>query len=426
MSKKDSRRTFLKLTAAAIGFPAIIPSSALGRAGHVAPSNRIVMGGIGLGARGRILMRPFLEQPEVQFVAVCDAQTERAEIIRRITNRHYKNEDCTTHRNMDAILSRDDIDAVIIATSDRWHAPASIRAANAGKDIYCEKPCSMSIDESRELEEAVTANGRIFQAGTQRRNVDNFRLACQLAREGKLGNLKTLHAGIVQLGPYGAPLPEEPLPDPSVVDWDLWLGPAAMRPFNSGYLRGRWRGQEGLFASYGLPEWGSHTLDLCQWAADADRTTPTVFEPEGKTIHATYANGIKLVMRTAGFKNEGDWLNLGTCPIRFEGDEGWVEAGDSGKIVSSREDLIKKSDSGEVFGTDATQHIREFIECVRSRKAPASDARITRHGHVACHAAAIAWKLGRKLQFDPASETFIGDDEANSMRKIERREPYDV
>lgn len=421
-----TRRSFLKRAAVIVGMPTIIPASVLGRNGNVAPSNRIVLGGIGIGPRGRQVLGSFLAHPEVQFVAVCDAQADRAEIVRRIANRHYKNEDCSAHRQMDEILQRDDIDAVLIATGDRWHAPASIRAARAGKDIYCEKPCSMTIDESRELEEAVTANQRIFQAGTQRRNVDNFRLACQLARGGKLGNLQTIHAGIVALGPYSKPLPEEPLPDPEVADWDLWLGPAAERPFNMSYLRGRWRGHEGMSASYQLPEWGTHTLDLCQWAADADGTAPIEYEPDGQIIHATYANGIKLVMRTAGFKNEGDWLGLGTCPVRFEGDEGWVEAGDSGKLATSREDLFGNAAPGSVFGTDAAKHVIEFIDSVKSRKAPSSDAKVTRHGHVACHAAAIAWKLGRKLRFDPASETFIGDDEANSMRRIERRKPYDV
>lgn len=303
---------------------------------------------------------------------------------------------------MDEILHRDDIDAVLIATGDRWHAPASIRAARAGKDVFCEKPCSMTIAESAELEAAFTTHNRIFQAGTQRRNVDNFRLACSLARDGKLGTLQALHAGIVR------------------------LGPASMRPYNQDYLRGRWRGHEGLSASYQLPEWGSHTLDLCQWAADADATAPVEYEPDGTTIHATYANGIRLVMRTAGFRNEGDWIGLGTCPVRFEGEEGWIEAGDSGKLAASREDLFGNPTPEPMFGTDPSKHVDEFIECVKSRQQPACDAKTTRHGHVACHAAAIAWKLGRKLRFDPATETFIGDDEANSMRSQERRKPYDV
>ena len=423
---QSNRRSFLKRAAILAGMPAIIPASVLGRNGNVAPSNRIVIGGIGLGPRGREVLNAFLPMPDVQFVAICDAQSDRAEIVRRLANRHYDNEDCTAHRDMDEILQRDDIDAVIIATGDRWHAPASIRAARAGKDVYCEKPCSMTIDESRELEEAFTDASRIFQAGTQRRNVDNFRFACKLASSGGLGKLQALHAGIWGLGPYANPLPGEPLPDPELADWDLWLGPAADRPFNMAYLHGRWRGHEGLHARFQLPEWGSHTLDLCQWAADADGTAPVEYEPDGNTIHATYSSGIKVVMRTAGFSNEGDWLGLGTCPVRFEGDEGWIEAGDHGKVIASREDLFGHDAPEQMFGTNPAKHAREFIDCVKSREEPACNAKVTRHGHVACHAAAIAWKLGRKLRFDPATEMFPGEDEANAMRRIERRQPYDI
>ncbi len=421
-----TRRSFLKRSALLAGLPTILPASVLGRDGHTAPSNRVVVGGIGLGPRGRRVLSSFLERKDVQFVSICDAQTDRAEIIRRIANRHYGNEDCTMHREMDEVLLRDDIDAVLICTGDRWHAPASIRAARAGKDVYCEKPCSMTIIESVELEEAFTAHNRVFQAGTQRRNIRNFRFACKLASEGALGNLQAVHAGIVSLGPYVDPHPEQPLPDPAVADWDLWLGPAAMRPYNRHYLQGRWRGHEGLSASYQLPEWGTHTLDLCQWAASADGTAPVEYEPDGDTIHARYASGVRLVLRTAGFNNEGDWLDLGTCPVRFEGDEGWVETGDTGKMAVSRDDLLDDESHDTVFGNDAGRHVDEFIECVKSRQQPISNAKITRHGHVACHAAAIAWKLGRKLTFDPVSEMFIGDEEANTMRSAERRVPYDV
>jgi len=421
-----SRRTFLKGAACFAGMPAIIPASVLGRNGNVAPSNRIVVAGIGIGPRGRNVMRPFLNQADVQFVAVCDAQEERREIVRRTVNRHYQNEDCTKHRHMEEILGRDDIDAVLIATGDRWHAPASILAARAGKDVFSEKPCAMTIDECRELDEAFTKTGRVYQAGTQRRNVDNFRLANMLATTGRLGNLETLHAGILPPGPMLPDLPGEEPPDPADIDWDLWLGPAADRPYNRQYVNGRWRGHAGLTAGYNVLEWGSHTVDLCQWAAGADDTAPVEYEPDGGTIHAKYASGIKLVMRLAGFNNEGDWNNLGTCPVRFVGDEGWIEAGDSGKIVASREDLFGEQPPAGMHGTDPAKHVREFLDCVRSREKPSCHAKAARHGHVACHAAAIAWKLGRKLRFDPATEMFIDDDEANALRRIERRAPWDV
>lgn len=426
MNTHTTRRSFIRKTAWLAGMPAIIPASVLGRNGNVAPSNRIVIGGIGIGPRGREVLKPFLAQADARFVAVADVQKSRREIVRKTVDRHYGNEDCKAYRDMREVLGRDDIDAVLIATGDRWHGPASILAARAGKDIYCEKPCSMTIMEARELDEAVLKHGRVYQAGTQRRNVDNFRLAVDLAHKGKLGKLHTLHAGIIPPRDYLAPLPGEPEPDPEESDWDAWLGPAAARPFNKAYLMGRWRGHEGLVASFSALEWGSHTVDLCQWAAQADDTTPIEYEADGDTLHALYANGMKLVMREAGFKKEGDWLGLGTCPVRFHGDDGWVEVADHGDIVVSNESLLAAGKPEKMFGTNPAKHVREFLDCVKSRAKTSSNSTIARHGHVACHAAAISWRLGRKLRFDPATETFIEDPEANAMRSTVRRAPWTV
>jgi len=426
MKTQGTRRNFLKQAAWIAGMPAIIPASVLGRNGNIAPSNQIVLGGIGIGPRGREVLKPFLARADVRFVAVADVQLSRREIVRKTVDRHYDNTDCMAYREMEEVLGRSDIDAVLIATGDRWHAPASILAARAGKDIYCEKPCSMTIAESRELDEEVTKHGRIFQAGTQRRNVDNFRFAVDLARSGKLGKLQTLHAGIIPPQDYLPPLPGEPEPDPAEIDWDRWLGPAAARPYNKRYVEGRWRGHEGLVASYSVLEWGSHTVDICQWAADTDGTTPVEYEADGTTIHARYANGIKLVMRLAGFKNEGDWHGLGTCPVRFEGEDGWVEVADHGGILVSDESWLAAGKPAEMYGTDPSKHVGEFIDCVKSRASTSGSASIARYGHVASHAAAIAWKLGRKLRFDPATESFIGDAEADRMRSKERRAPWTV
>jgi predicted dehydrogenase len=404
--------------------PAIVPASVLGRNGNVAPSNRIVVGGIGIGPRGREVLKPFLAQADAQFVAVADVQLSRREIVRKTVDRHYGNSDCKAYRTMEEVLGRDDIDAVLIATGDRWHAPASILAARAGKDVYSEKPCAMTIDECRELDEAILKHERVYQAGTQRRNVDNFRFAIDLARTGKLGKLRTVHAGIIAPAHDLPPLPGEPEPNPEEIDWDRWLGPASARPFNKRYVEGQWRGHQGLAAGFKILEWGSHTVDLCQWAVDADGTAPIEYEADGGTIHALYANGVKLVMRLAGFGKEGDWLGLGTCPVRFEGEDGWVEAGDHGKVVTSNATLLAGGEPAQMAGTDPAKHVREFLDCVRSRAKPACNSTVARYGHVACHAAAISWKLGRKLRFDPAKEAFIDDAEADAMRKTARRAPW--
>jgi predicted dehydrogenase len=424
MSTSSTRRSFIKQTALLAGMPAIIPASVLGRNGNVAPSNRIVVGGVGIGPRGREVLKPFLDQADVQFVAVADVQKARREIVRKTVNRKYGNEDCKAYRQMEEVFGRDDIDAVLIATGDRWHTPASILAARAGKDVYSEKPCAMNIGECRELDEGILKLQRVYQAGTQRRNVDNFRFAVELARSGKLGKLHTVHAGIIAPSPDNAPLPGEPEPDPEEIDWDRWLGPAAVRPYNKRYVEGQWRGHEGLAAGFKILEWGSHTVDLCQQAVDADGTAPVEYEADGGTIRALYANGVKLVMRLAGFAGEGDWLGLGTCPVRFEGDLGWVEAGDHGKIVTSDPVLLAAGKPAEMAGTDPSKHVRDFLDCVKSRNKPACNSTVARYGHIACHAAAISWKLGRKLRFDPKAEAFIDDAEADKMRSHERRAPW--
>jgi predicted dehydrogenase len=421
---KITRRQFIKSTAVVMGMPTIIPASALGINGTVAPSNRIVVGGIGLGPRGQEVLRSFLKQPEVQFVMIADVQSVRREVVRVMVNRHYMNQDCTETRDMFDVMGRPDIDAVLIATGDRWHALASILAAKAGKDIYCEKPCSMTIRESQELADAINRYGRVFQAGTQRRNVDNFRVAAELARSGRLGRIHTVHAGILPLEESHAWLPAEEEPSPDIVDWDRWLGPAPWRPYNQDYVRGRWRGYYDFHGGAALPEWGSHTIDLCQWAAHADDTTPVEFSAEGQTLHGRYRNGTKLVMRLAGFNGEGDWIVPGTCPVRFEGDEGWVEAADTGKIAVSSPNLLASGMPAETAGTDPTQHVRDFLDCIKSRAKPAANADVTRRGHIVSHAASIGWRLGRTVKFDPDKETFVNDPEANRMCSRARRAPW--
>ena len=421
---KLSRRRFLRQSAVAFGAPLFIPGSVLGLNGAVAPSNRITVGGIGLGPRGREVLTSFLSQRDVQFVMIADVQETRREVVRVMVNRAYENQDCAKTGEMLEVLGRKDIDAVVIATGDRWHAVASILAARAGKDVYCEKPCSMTVRESQELADAMNRYGRVFQAGTQRRNVDNFKWAANLARTGRLGRIHTVHAGILALEESHQWLPAETQPARELVDWDRWLGPAPWRPFHKDYINGRWRGYFDFHGGAALPEWGAHTVDLCQWGASADATVPVSYEAEGQTIHARYANGVKLVMRRAGFKGEGDWKAPGTCPVRFEGDEGWVEAADSGKVAVSNPRLLEGGAPATMAGTDPSKHVRDFLDCIRTRGQPAANADVTRRGHIVSHVAAIGWRLGRKVTFDPQSETFLNDVEANRMCSRARRAPW--
>lgn len=429
MNSETNRRKFLSSAAVvSIGLPTLIPASALGRNGSVAPSNRIVVGGIGVGRRGQKVLDSFLQQKDAQFVAVADPQKARRELIKSQADKHYGNRDCAIYDDMSGVLERDDIDAVLVTTGDRWHATASIYAARAGKDIYCEKPCAMNIQECQELDDNIKKHKRVFQAGTQRRSVPNFRLAADLAVKGKLGQVKEVHAGILQLQDYLDPLPAQAEPDPAIIDWDKWLGPAPKIPFNEAYCRGRWRNHKGLYSAWRLPEWGSHTIDLCQWAADADGTTPIEFEAASNSLlHAKYANGIKLVMRLSSGKGVGKWIKgLGTCPVRFVGDEGWVEAGDHLGLSASHPELLEGRLKSQIRGTDPLLHVRNFLDCVKSREQPVCNSTAVRYGHMACFAAAISWKLGRRVAFDPKKESFVNDAEANALRGYQRRAPFTI
>lgn len=420
-----SRRHFLRTAATAsavFAVPTIIPSSALGRDGMVAPSERITLGGIGIGNRGTYDLGCFLEQTDVQFIAVCDVKDGRRRAVKELADQRYGNQDCATYRDLRELLDRPDIDAVLIATGPNWHATAAMMAARAGKDIYCEKPCTKNIAQSLELAATMRRTGRVFQAGTQRRNLPHFAFACELARTGRLGKLKTIHAHPAGMTAVSSGwLPPEPLPPPDVVDWDTYLGPAAWRPFNQKLLDGFNFEKGGGLVGGGVLEWGSHCVDLCQWGANMDGTSPVEYHPpkNGRLI-AKYAKGVELVLREDG------WLPLGSCPVRFEGDAGWVEAGDSGKLVFSSPELRAGREVAEIDGYPATFHVRDFLNCVKTRGKPKANADAACYSHITCHAANIAIYLNRTLRFDPVAHEFLDDDEANRLRSEALREPWRI
>ncbi|MEE8450894.1 MAG: Gfo/Idh/MocA family oxidoreductase [Thermoguttaceae bacterium] len=422
-----TRRRFLKgvaATGAAVVVPAFVPGRVLGLDGIVAPSERILLGGIGIRNRGGFVLSTMLPQPDVRFVAIADVRADRRLAVKKMADVKNNDDRCVMYRDFRELLSRDDIDAVLIATGDRWHATASMLAAEAGKDVYSEKPCAISIALAGRLADTIRRTGCVFQAGTQRRSISNFIHSIDLARTGKLGNLQTLHASIYSLIDRHEWLPEQPEPDPEVLDWNMWLGPAPWRPFNQSYVNGGWRGFYDFDSGAKLLDWGAHTLDLCQWANDADGTMPIEYEPidmpNDNAIACRYGNGVKLILRRSG------WLGLGTCPVRFEGDEGWVETGDTGRIAVSLDSLRAELPARTIAGTTPTTHVRDFFNCVKSRGRTAANADVMRSSHIACHAAAIAWKLGRKLTFDPVAEAFVGDEEANRMRTRAAREPWTI
>lgn len=424
---QPSRRSFLQSSTAAIAAATILPAHVLGREQTTAPSEKITLGVIGIGPRCTYDLKAMLQFPDVQCVAIADVQARRRDAGKKLVDEHYKNSDCRLYSDFRELLDRKDIDAVIVATGDRWHAAASILAAKAGKDVYSEKPCGITIEACQQLADTMHSQQRVFQAGTQRRSVPNFQKAVELAHTGKLGKLHTMHASVYIPVLDNTWLPAQKTPAKQEVDWNLWLGPAAWRPFNQKYVDGGWRGQWDFDSGARLLDWGAHTIDLCQWANQADNTMPISYEPQEKTIVCTYANGVKLIVdfleTPFGERSPQYITRLGTCPVRFIGDEGWVETGDSGELVVQPEALAKDQPPAEkrVKGLDVSVHARDFFDCIRTRGKTASNPDVMRRSHIASHAAAIAWILGRKLTFDPVSESFVNDPEANLLRSRPER-----
>jgi len=444
-----TRRGFGKAIAqvgAAVAVPAVvaapaaaqIASPAPGQVGPVLVGNyamvdQIRVGGIGIRGRGMADLRMMLGDDRVRFVGIADIRDSAREMVKSAVDGYYKTNDCVMYKDPAEILARNDIDALLIATSDRWHGPMAMWAAQSGKDMYIEKPGAMSIAESYAMADNVRRYGVVYQSGAQRRNQYAFEFAVGLARSGKLGRLLAVHAdtaiglGTVDAGGHGWWPETTPVPDPLVFDWEKWLGPCLWRPFNSNYAD-RGRGEFWDFHA-GLLEWASHTVATAQWAADMEHTEPVEYEPEGGifrgdglisryTINCRYANGIKLVLRNHS------WSLLGSCSNRFEGTEGWVETGDSGRIeVSPNLKSLLPTRQGKRYDPTA-EHIRDFLQCVRSRHLPRANAEVTAHTHVTSHAAWIAAQLNRKLTWDPAKRMFINDEEANRMRSRAYREPW--
>ncbi|WP_013628812.1 Gfo/Idh/MocA family protein [Rubinisphaera brasiliensis] len=428
-SQQPSRRSILKSTAAAAASFAALPSMvpSLAHAKAVSANEKINLGVIGIGPRCRYDLTAMLKFDDIRCVAIADVQQSRREAGKKLVDDHYGDSRCELEQDFRALLDRDDIDAVLIATGDRWHSPASILAAEAGKDVYSEKPCGITIEACQQLADTINRTGRVFQAGTQRRSVPNFARAVEMVHTGQLGKLKRMHASVYRPTLDNTWLPGEPTPPQEVVDWNMWLGPAPWRPYNQKYVNGRWRGQWDFDSGARLLDWGAHTVDICQWANQADDTMPISYEPQKDRILCRYANGVELHIDFLDdpFRDRAPHFitRLGTCPVRFVGEKGWIETGDEGEIAASSDELLKAvgSQHDRVRGLDVSAHARDFFDCIRSGNKPAANADVMRRSHIASHAAANAWILQRKLTIDPKTETF-DDAEANLLASRPQRD----
>jgi predicted dehydrogenase len=449
-TQRPTRRQFLRKTtavaAAAMSVPLIVPASAFAKGDKPAPSQRITLGVIGTGNQGFNDLRGFMDDSRVQIVAVCDVNRESPgywdgkvggrEPGRRLVEERYatdrksgKFKGCDAYADFRELIGRKDIDAVLICTPDHWHAIPVIAAAKAGKDIYCQKPLSLTIAEGRAMSDAVQKYQRVFQTGSQQRSDSNFRRACELVRNGRIGKLHTVRCGLpggrTDYGKTGQRKKPEPVPDG--FDYEFWLGPAPKAPYAPArcHVNFRWIYD---YSGGQVTDWGGHHPDCAQWGMGTEHTGPVeirnakgVFPPDELWNTATefyfeaiYANGVKLIISN---KERGG--------VTWEGAGGWVWANRGKHEASPKALLDSKIGPGEIHLYESNNHYRNFIDCVLSRKETAAPVETAHRSITICHLGNIAMRLGRdRLKWDPVKEQILDDAEAAKMLSRPYREPW--
>jgi len=432
-SKRLTRRGFLQSAAATGGVlaaPYVLTSDALGRDGKPPASERIVAGALGIRGRGMHDLRWMMGNRDVQMVAICDIQKRQRLSVKNYIDKRNGNTDCKTYRDLREFLpGRPDIDVILMATGDHWHALAAILAMKAGKDVYTEKPSCLTIAEGQAVVRAAQRYGRIYQTGTQRVSEPNHVFCIEMARTGRLGKIHTAYAHIA---PWDAAemrhdwLPEQPLPPKEEVDWDIWLGVCPWRPYNHTYVRGGWRGHYDFHTSC-IGEWGAHTFAQAQMGLDCLDTAPVEYEyvnnKSGDGMVTHFANGVKMIL------SRGKKYWRGSCGERFDGTEGWAAAADgySKPAVSNPAMLgeYKKVISEYVARTGRSlDHMRNLLDCVKSRQQTVANPTVMHRSMTTVHAANICMWLKRSLKYDPVKEEFVNDDEANTFRSRTPRDPW--
>ena len=413
-----TRRKFIKKACCAsssVVLPYFAASSVFGRTG-TRPSERITIGAIGIGSQGTNDLRGFLQLSDAQVVAVCDVSGRALERGARLVNEKYGNSDCGTHHDYREILERDDIDAVCVVTPCHWHSVMAVACARAGKDIFMEKPVALSVEESRAVRDAVERYGNVFQLGTQQRSGRNFRFACELALNGRLGKVHTVKVGTSH-GRVTENLGSMAVPE--WLDYDRWLGPACWSPYNDKKMIRDWHENISDFSLGMIHCWGIHHLDIAQWGADTQDTGPVEIEGTGTfpgdgtcdcildwDVRMKFANGVTMSF-TDGKKNAHG--------VRFEGDEGWLFVNRQVLKAEPASVLNERIGPAERHLPVSTNHFGDFLGAVRSRQRPIAPIGSGVRSDTLCHLSYIAVQLGRKLKWDPEAERFGDDEQANRM-----------
>jgi predicted dehydrogenase len=416
--KSVSRRDFLKGAAALAAAPYAVTTAW----GHPAPSERTTLGLIGIGNMGGGHLRSLVNRPEMQILAVCDVDQRKRDAARQDIEKTYAAthgggtyRGCTTYNEYERLLAREDIDAVLIAVPDHWHAIIATAACRAGKDVYCEKPLSLTVREAEEMTRAARRYGRVFQTGSQQRSAGNFRKACELVRSGRIGTLKTVHVGI------GGPSVEKylpPQPVPPGFDWDRWLGPTPWYPYNAERCSGSYSGGWRLIRNYSggmMTDWGAHHFDIAQWGMGMDGSGPIEIIPPGLAPHETltyrYANGVTM-------------FHGGANGVLFTGTEGKIEVNRG--HFQTWPASIGQSPLGpnDVHLYESPGHHQDWIDCIRQRRRPICDVAVGASSVTVCHLGNIAWWLGRTLRWDPDKHVLLNDPEAGRWLDRPKRSPW--
>ncbi len=424
-----NRRQFIKrsaATGAALALPAIVPSSVFGAN---APSKRVAVGHIGVGGQGSGLMRGFLGCAEGQSVATCDPFKDRREARAKQVDAHYANragkdsyKGCRAYNDFRELLERDDIDAVVVGTPDHWHVPISLAAVEAGKDVYCEKPLGVSVEQNLALRAACHRYGAMFQYGTQQRSFNTHcARACELVRNGYIGELKAVHVIAPNGATGGNPAPQ---PVPEGLDYDMWLGPAPVTPYTRDRVIGTGRWHIYDYALGFIAGWGAHPLDIAHWGYPH---IPVEYEGTGLIpteglfdtvvnwdVKGRYASGVEFTLKPGGDKTT------------FVGTEGWIAAA-RGRWSAEPASLMQvKLKPGEKRLLQDNHHYRNFLKSCLSRTAPASDIDSAVQSDIVSHLGDICIRTGRKIKWDPVKETIVGDEAAARMLTRAMRAPWTI
>lgn len=432
MQKKNSRRDFIRKSlstvAGAIILPQIIPASALGKNGFTAPSDRLVVGSIGVGSQGTSNMKDFLEFKEVQLVAVCDLDSKHNDAAAAIVNKQYKNSDCRKHKDYREFLEKEKLDAVCISVPDHWHSLAYIAAANKKLDIYGEKPLARSIGEGQQIVKAVKKNNIVWQTGSWQRSQPHFHKAAELVYNDRLGKVERVEVGLPNAPKLIGMPPVKPVP--AELDWDFWLGSAPKVEYR-GVCHWNWRWI--LDYSGGqLTDWAGHHIDIAHWGLGLDRTGPIevsgvgVYPPASELFNVPleydfnckYKSGVEIRVANSARLPYG-------MGVTWYGKEGWIHVDRGEKLTASKPELISEklgSNKKALYKSD--DHVKNFLDCIKTRKETVAPVEVAHRSISVGLLGEIAMTTKEKIKWDPDKEEIIDNPEASKMLMRSFRAPW--